>query len=61
MEQRNRKDDASARLIAVIAGSATVMALWFCFYPVSAMICSGFAILVTVLSISPPLRAGRRP
>jgi hypothetical protein len=54
MAQRNRKDDASARLMGVIAGSATVMALWFYVHPVGALICSSFAILVSVLSIWPP-------
>ena len=54
MEKRNPKDAASMRLLGVIAGSALLMAIWFCFHPISALLCSIVAILVSVICIWPP-------
>jgi len=54
MEERNPKDEASIRLVAVIAGSAVLMVVWFYFHPFSALICSTFAIVVSVLCVWPP-------
>ena len=42
------------RFLAVIVGSALLMGVWFCFYPVSALICSSFAIVVSILCVWPP-------
>ena len=54
MEQPNPKDDAAVRFVAVIIGSAVLMLIWFSFYPVSALVCSTFAIVVSILCVWPP-------
>jgi uncharacterized membrane protein (GlpM family) len=50
MSHRNSKDEASMRLMAVVAGSSFLMAVWFFVHPFSALICTFVAVIILMVS-----------
>ena len=54
MKDHDAKDDGSVRLVVVVLISSLLMLVWFYFHPLTAIICSTFALVVSIIAIWPP-------